>query len=43
MGVLDLTESPVAYPWIVEHAQLVVDTRNATRLVTSSREKIVKA
>ena len=31
------------YAWIVEHSSLVVDTRNATRLVKSSRDKIVKA
>jgi UDP-N-acetyl-D-glucosamine dehydrogenase len=31
------------YAWIVEHAQLVVDTRNATRDVTSGREKILKS
>jgi UDP-N-acetyl-D-glucosamine dehydrogenase len=31
------------YNWIVQHAQRVVDTRNATRDVTHSREKIVKA
>jgi UDP-N-acetyl-D-glucosamine dehydrogenase len=31
------------YAWIVEHAPLVVDTRNATRDVKSGREKIVKA
>ena len=31
------------YKDIVEAAQLVVDTRNATRLVTKHREKIVLA
>jgi UDP-N-acetyl-D-glucosamine dehydrogenase len=31
------------YNWIVQHAKLVVDTRNATRNVLLSREKIVKA
>ena len=31
------------WPWIVENASLVVDTRNATRDVTSHRERIVKA
>lgn len=31
------------YAKIVEHAQLVVDTRNATRKVERGREKIVKA
>jgi UDP-N-acetyl-D-glucosamine dehydrogenase len=31
------------YGFIVQHAQLVVDTRNATRNVRDGREKIVKA
>jgi len=31
------------YDWIVEHAQLVVDTRNATDHVKKGRAKIVKA
>ena len=31
------------YNWIVQRAKLVVDTRNATRNVLLSREKIVKA
>ena len=31
------------YPWIVEHAQLVVDTRNATARCRNGRRKIVKA
>ncbi len=31
------------WPWIVEHASLVVDTRNATRDVTVHRDRIVKA
>jgi UDP-N-acetyl-D-glucosamine dehydrogenase len=31
------------YPWIVQHARLVVDTRNATRAVVVGRDKIVKA
>ena len=30
------------YSWIVRHANLVVDTRNATREVTDGREKIVR-
>jgi UDP-N-acetyl-D-glucosamine dehydrogenase len=34
-----------AYDWgfVVEHAGLVVDTRNATKHVAQGREKIVKA
>ncbi len=31
------------YPWIVQHAQLVVDTRNATAQCKTGRDKIVKA
>ncbi|HBT78091.1 MAG TPA: nucleotide sugar dehydrogenase, partial [Planctomycetaceae bacterium] len=31
------------YDFIVEHARLVVDTRNATKAVAKNREKIVKA
>jgi UDP-N-acetyl-D-glucosamine dehydrogenase len=31
------------YAWIVKHAQLVVDTRNATAKVRAGRSKIVKA
>ncbi|MCZ6603464.1 MAG: nucleotide sugar dehydrogenase, partial [Planctomycetota bacterium] len=31
------------YPWIVRHARLVVDTRNATSAVTEGREKIIRA
>ena len=31
------------YDWIVQHARMVVDTRNATAAVTEGREKIVKA
>ena len=31
------------YQWIVDHAPLTVDTRNATRKVTRGRDKIVRA
>jgi len=31
------------YDWIVKHAKLVVDTRNATAKVRAGRSKIVKA
>jgi UDP-N-acetyl-D-glucosamine dehydrogenase len=31
------------YQWIVDHSNLVVDTRNATRGVTRGREKILGA
>jgi UDP-N-acetyl-D-glucosamine dehydrogenase len=33
----------IDYQWLVTHATLVVDTRNATREVQSGREKIVRA
>jgi UDP-N-acetyl-D-glucosamine dehydrogenase len=42
--VLVVTDhSAYDWPWIVQHARLVVDTRNATRQVTAHRERIVKA
>ncbi|MBI3857817.1 MAG: nucleotide sugar dehydrogenase, partial [Planctomycetes bacterium] len=31
------------YPWIVKHARLVIDTRNACKDVKAGREKVVKA
>ena len=31
------------YAWIVEHSQMVLDTRNATKSVACGREKIRKA
>jgi UDP-N-acetyl-D-glucosamine dehydrogenase len=31
------------YGWIVKHARLVVDTRNATADIKTGRKKIVKA
>lgn len=40
--VLILTDhSQIDYSWVVEHARLVVDARNATKGVKSGREKIV--
>lgn len=43
-GVLIATDHTLFdYPWIVQHAPLVVDTRNATKDVVKGREKIVKA
>ncbi len=42
--VLILTDhSSYDWPWIVEHSTLVVDTRNATRGVTSNRDRIHRA
>ncbi len=41
--VLILTDhSGIDYEWVVEQAQLVVDTRNATKDVAFNREKIVR-
>ena len=41
MIITDHTD--IDYAAIVDNAQLVIDTRNATKDVTSGREKIVKA
>jgi UDP-N-acetyl-D-glucosamine dehydrogenase len=42
--VLIVTDhSAYDWPWIVEHASLIVDTRNATRNVTTYRERVVRA
>ena len=32
----------IDYNWLVEHAQLIVDTRNATRSVKKGQAKIIK-
>lgn len=41
--VLIITDhSGIDYTWVVQHSQLVVDTRNATKQVKDHREKIVK-
>ena len=41
--VVILTDhSAIDYEWLVEHAQLVVDTRNATHAVQHGREKIIR-
>jgi UDP-N-acetyl-D-glucosamine dehydrogenase len=43
-AVMILTDhSAYDYEWIVEHANLVIDTRNATKNVRLGKEKIVKA
>ncbi|MFB3787150.1 MAG: nucleotide sugar dehydrogenase [bacterium] len=43
-AVLILTDhSCVDYQWVVDHADLVIDTRNATRYVNNLRDHIVKA
>ena len=41
--VIATDHSAYDYDWIVENAQLVLDTRNATKNVTSNRQKIFKA
>jgi UDP-N-acetyl-D-glucosamine dehydrogenase len=42
--VLIVTDhSAYDWPWIVSHASLIVDTRNATRAVVAGRERIVRA
>jgi UDP-N-acetyl-D-mannosaminuronate dehydrogenase/intein/homing endonuclease len=41
--VLVVTDhSAYDWPWVVKNAQLLVDTRNATKAVTEGRERIVK-
>jgi UDP-N-acetyl-D-glucosamine dehydrogenase len=41
--VIVTDHSAYDWPWLVEHARLVVDTRNATRAVDAHRERIVLA
>lgn len=41
--IITTDHTKVDYPFVVEHAGLVIDTRNATRNVTSGRERIVRA
>ena len=41
--IISTDHSSINYDELVRHAQLVVDTRNATKDVTQGREKIVKA
>ncbi|MDR3270739.1 MAG: nucleotide sugar dehydrogenase [Peptococcaceae bacterium] len=41
--VLIITDhSQIDYAWVVSEASLIIDTRNATKEVTSGREKIIK-
>ena len=43
-AVLILTDhSCIDYQWVVDHAEVVIDSRNATRQVKVHRDKIVKA
>jgi UDP-N-acetyl-D-glucosamine dehydrogenase len=41
--VIVTDHSAYDWPWLVEHARLVIDTRNATRAVATHRERIVRA
>ena len=34
--------SNIDYDWLVKHADVVVDSRNATKLVENHRDKIIK-
>jgi UDP-N-acetyl-D-glucosamine dehydrogenase len=40
--VIATDHSVYDYPWIVEHASLVIDTRNATKRVVKGRDKIIR-
>jgi UDP-N-acetyl-D-glucosamine dehydrogenase len=43
-AVLIVTDhSAYDWAWVVQHAPLLIDTRNATRGVTEHRERIVRA
>jgi UDP-N-acetyl-D-glucosamine dehydrogenase len=41
--VIVTDHSAYDWSWIVEHADLVVDTRNATRRLPAGREHVVRA
>jgi UDP-N-acetyl-D-glucosamine dehydrogenase len=41
--VIVTDHSAYDWPWLVEHARLVIDTRNATQAVTAHRERIIRA
>lgn len=43
IALITTDHSKVDYQWVVDHAPLVVDTRNATRSVTRGRDKVVRA
>ena len=44
-GIVVIVTDHSAYDWawVVQHAPLLIDTRNATRAVTADRERIVRA
>ena len=41
--VIATDHSKIDYGWIVNHSELVIDTRNATRDVAEGREKVIRA
>jgi UDP-N-acetyl-D-glucosamine dehydrogenase len=41
--VIATDHTDIDYAWLVKHAKLVIDSRNATKKVTEGREKITKA
>ena len=41
--LISTDHSTYDYPFIVKHARLVIDTRNACQVVRAGRNKIVKA
>ena len=41
--VIATDHTDIDYQWIVDHASLVIDTRNATKDIEEGREKIVRA
>ncbi len=43
LALITTDHSKLDYQWIVDHSQLVVDTRNATKTVRQGREKIIRA
>ena len=43
VAVITTDHTNFDYQWIVDHAPLVVDTRNSTRNVVRGRDKIVRA
>jgi UDP-N-acetyl-D-mannosaminuronate dehydrogenase len=40
--VIEMDHEPVDYEWLVTHARLVFDTRNATRDVRVDRTRVVR-
>ena len=41
--LISTAHSDIDYNMVVEHARLVIDTRNATKTITCHRDKIFKA